>query len=137
MIKLIVRPAKEKDVYRDFVRVYEENRKNKHGNKIKSGKIGKVKILPTNKSINAILKGTEENDKERNIYLDESLREKLGVECNKEYDFVFEENNNWCGQLRLTWNATDPGYRISIRIAIVAFAFGVISILIGLIGILK
>ena len=130
MHQLKVVQGKSEEINKDIIRVHESERKTSSGKKIKTGMVCKVFVGRTNKSTHAILRGhlSEEEDKQ-NICIDETLREKLTVAVSKSYEFEFREASRWWGWWRWAWNASDPAYQISTRIAVV---LGFFSIILGL-----
>jgi hypothetical protein len=132
MLKLEVRKIEGSEVFKDIIRVHKLNRKNIRGELIETGLVCRVSVPSTSKCTYAILRGNDDGiDKEKTILIDESLRDKLGVELGKEYKFIFEKTSRWWGWWRWAWSATDPGYQISIRIAMISIG---ISIILGLLG---
>jgi len=127
LLKLNVRGAEKEDVYKDIVRVNEANRKNDRGCYIIEGSVCKVSIPSNQSEIYAILRGNEGDT--TGIKIDEYLRIKLGVEKDKEYDFTLK--TRWWYRFYWSWNATDPGYRISSQIATISFLLGVLSIVLA------
>jgi hypothetical protein len=70
-------------------------------------------------SVYVILRGVEEELDNKDIFIDESLRKKLGVKSGEEYDFYFTDCS-WFGWLPWMLNTTDVGYKIASRIAIIS-----------------
>ena len=116
--------AKVEDVYKDIVRVPEANRKNDCDRNITEGSVCKVRVASNRTEVYAILRGNRDGDTE--IKIDEYLRNKLGIEKGKEYEFTFK--TRWWYQFCWPWSATDPGYRISSQIAVISFLLGLLSI---------
>lgn len=119
--------ARIEEIFRDTVRVAEENRVDQHGNIISSGAI--CKISCGNKHTWAIIRGIKtSNEREMSavILIDGYLREKLGVCVGEERKFEFK--TGYWQWLRFGWSATDPGYRISYMVAVFSMLLGLISI---------
>ncbi|MEK7558462.1 MAG: hypothetical protein AAB507_01390 [Patescibacteria group bacterium] len=117
--------VKTEDIYKDIVRVSAANRKNDCDRDIVEGSVCKVVVASNQKERYAILRGNKGSDTE--IKIDEYLRNKLGIEKGKEYEFTFK--TRWWYQFCWPWSATDPGYRISSQIAVISFLLGLLSIL--------
>ncbi|HBT80745.1 MAG: hypothetical protein UT43_C0046G0004 [Parcubacteria group bacterium GW2011_GWC1_39_29] len=129
MIELIVKRARKEDIYNDIIRVSKLERKDKNDHDIKEGSLCKVWVLETGRWVYAILRGNEQyKNKETVILIDEYLRERLGIEKNNKYAFTFQRVwfLDW---LQWAWSATNPGYRISMRIAIASVVLSVLGIL--------
>jgi len=129
MTKLKVEKSKREDIYKDIIRIPKRCRKTKGGKIIKEGELCLVSVPKTKKSVYAILRGCKKNQK--SIFIDEYLRNKLGVEAGKEYKFVFKKIYflDW---ICWAWNAADIGYRISLQIAFISLFLGIISIIISI-----
>lgn len=91
-------------------------------------------IEETNKSDYVILRGhIKDNDKEEEIFIDESMRERLGKLKTGSLHYTFHfERADVCGKIKFAWFASGPAYQVSVRIAII---LGAISIVFGVISI--
>ncbi|OHB76272.1 MAG: hypothetical protein A2Z34_05670 [Planctomycetes bacterium RBG_16_59_8] len=133
-MKLTVRKAKEPDTYKDIARIPEAHRKDCKGNPIPSGSIGKLTI--NGKSKYLIMRG---NDDEKNpvLSLDEYCRQKLDVRNEEAADVRIDFPRwwlpRWWAHFRWAWSATDPAYRLPVKISIIlggiGIALGIISLL--------
>lgn len=126
-IKLKVCKTNEQDVFSDIIRVHENYRKDGKGQDIDGGTACIVKVIETQKSVHAILRGLGDIETD-NIRIDDNLRKKLSVDSGNYYGFEFKK----AGFLKtFVWafNASDTGYKISARIALISLAIGIISIL--------
>ena len=133
MVILEVHQAKNGEVLKDLVRVSEEKRIDRTGNKIKANSVCKISSPSTGGSVLAVLRGLEQHEEENFIRMDEYLRENLGVEFGEKYEFVFE--TKWWYRFVWPWGATDPGYKISSKIALISLGLGIVSLILGLITI--
>jgi len=114
------------DIYSDFVRVQKFDRKNQKGEIIKESTLCKIRVSGTSRQIYAFLRGNN-NAGGGNILIDEYLREKLGVCTQETYEFIFDEASLF-GIFRWSWNSTNPAYRISLRIALIALIISLIQL---------
>lgn len=121
--RLTVVKAKEEEVYRDIVRVPEAQRTDRNGRMIKEGEI--CEISGNHRKAFAILRGNEQSTAP-NILMDERTRNALCVCLNQKYEFQFTQVSLW-GQARWAWSASDIGYRVATRIAIVALVLGILG----------
>ena len=105
MTKLKVEKSKREDIYKDIIRIPKRCRKTKGGKIIKEGELCLVSVPKTKKSVYAILRGCKKNQK--SIFIDEYLRNKLGVEAGKEYKFVFSgevTGSDPADKIRFMWS---------------------------------
>lgn len=136
MKKLLVQQAQKEDVYKDIVRVAETFRKNEREETIKAGMVCKMRLKSNKKWIYSILRGmNEKNSFGSSILIDDALREKLGIKLGREYEFVFKKIG-WWSWWRWAWDATDPGYQISLRIALISLILGGAGLIFGVISLL-
>ncbi len=124
--KLEVHQANELDVFGDIIRIHEDYRKDKKGQDIDGGTVCLVKVKETQNSVYAILRGLGDN-KTNKIKIDDNLRKKLGIDLGNNYGFEFKKAS-FLKTFIWAWNTSDTGYKISARIALVAFAVGLISL---------
>ncbi|SRR3989338_4138341 len=132
MQKLKVIQGKLEEINKDIIRIHKSKRKTNSGKEIESGLVCRVFVKETGKNTYAILRGhLDIGQNEGDICIDEALREKLNVKVNEnqEYSLEFKEASRWWGWWCWAWNASDPAYQISIRIAVV---LGILSIILGL-----
>ena len=125
--------ANKCDVFSDVIRVHEDYRKDdKDGDDIDGGTVCVVMIKETNGRIYAILRGLGDDKIENGkniIRIDDNLRKRLNVVPGSSYEFIFRKAN-WLETFIWAFNASDTGYKISARIALVSFVVTVfISIL--------
>ena len=135
MNKLKVKQGKLEEINKDIIRVHESKRKTESGEDIKSGIVCRIFVKETHKNIYAILRGHSVSDQDKgDIFIDEALRENLDIEEGQDYLFEFKEASRLWGWWRWAWNASDPSYQISIRVAVV---LGTLSVILGLVAILQ
>jgi|SRR3989344_5014844 len=130
---LEVHQARNGEILKDLVRVSEKKRISRTGNKIKANSVCKISSPSTGGSVFAVLRGLEQFGEENFIRMDEYLREDLCIEFGERYEFVFE--TKWWYRFVWPWGATDPGYKISSKIALISLGLGIISVILGLIAI--
>ena len=128
MAKLRVVKADKDDIFEDIVRISGEKRIDSRGKHIINGSICSIVVSPSGKKIRAILRGWEGG--ENIISIDEKLRQCLGIEVGKEYEFIF--SSSIFDNLAFPWFASNPGYRISMQIAIISFILGLISVFVSI-----
>lgn len=127
-----IRKAKYNEVHTDTIRVFQDKRRyySSGGEIIKSGSLCKVRDVTTGEFVYAILRGLELDEKEY-IKIDESLRQKLGINTEENekiiHQFTFHKTS-FFEKLYWMWSTTDYGYRISSKIAIISLVLGVLSI---------
>lgn len=127
-MKLRVKQAAKEDVYRDVIRIAEPYRVNKKNLTITEGSICKVCV--EDKFIYAILRGCGQ-DNSPNAYIDERLRNSLGVQLDQEADFFICKSGLW-GEFMWAWKASEPAYKIAARLSLLSVALGLLSILISI-----
>lgn len=67
------------------------------------------------------------------IWLDERMRNRLGLKDGQEVEFSFRPV--WLvGQTCWAWNASDPAYRVAARLAVLSLALGVIGLILGILS---
>lgn len=130
MTKLKVAEAREEDVFEDIVRINFRYRQDKAGQTIPSGAVCRISV--GHKSARAIVRGLPAEEGPL-IRLDESLRRVIGVKSGDEIEIVlkragFFEEVVWC------WQATNPTYRISARLAVLSVLLGLIGLVLGVIS---
>jgi hypothetical protein len=124
MPELEVHQVGEQDIYKDIVRISEAYRITKSGKRIKEGQV--CHILTNGHSCLAVLRGTQQEVP--HILMDDYTRRKLDVDLKQSYPFDFRRAGI-LGQLRWAWDATEIGYQVSARLAILGFLAGVAAIL--------
>ena len=130
-VKLVVKKALEEEVYRDIARVPEIHRKDSEGRTITEGSV--CKLSTAGKSTYALLRGKGDVT-EAAIWLDERTRNHLGIAIGDEREFEFQPVG-MRGQTRWAWNASDPSYRVSARLAVLSLVLGALGLILGLLSI--
>ncbi len=123
MLKLKVRPMPEEDVYKDIVRVPEAYRIDKKGRTIEESKVCRIEGTP--RSSYAVLRGYQKSS-DAEIHMDERTRSRLGVQLDDIHDFKFSPAG-LCGELAWALNASETGYRVASRLAVIGFILGVLA----------
>ncbi len=134
MPRLEVHELNHEDVYKDIIRVNEAHRINKQGENIKEGQVCLVRV--EGRKCLAVLRGCQ-HSKAPEIRMDEYTREKkLAVLCKHSYEFEFKPVG-MIGEFRWAWNATEMGYQVSSRLAVLGFITGVLGLLFGIVALVK
>jgi hypothetical protein len=115
----------DRDVYKDIVRVPERYRLDESGKPIEEATLCGIRGTPK-KSV-VMLRGFQRSD-DPEIRMDDRTRFRLGVELGKSYDFRFQRASPW-GQLRWAWCASETGYKVASRLAVIGLVLGVLAFL--------
>ena len=133
MPRLKVRLLQDGDVYKDIVRIAEVHRADKNGEIIEESTVCWISGGPH--SSLAVLRGYQNSDKAE-IHMDDRTRARLGVKLDEIHDFEFRRAGLW-GQLRWAWSASETGYRVSSRLAVIGLILGVLAFIPVLIDLAK
>lgn len=129
-MQLETKQLEKEEIYRNIVRVFDNERVDERSKKvIEEGEIARITVRETGKSIYVILRGNKNGEK--TIKIEEYLRNRLGVDLNTKYEFYFKKAGIF-GSYLFAWNATEVGYRISARIALISLLLGIISLFISI-----
>jgi len=118
------------DVYKDIVRIPEDQRREQQLFAIPEGTLCTIKT--SNSSTYAFVRGNSDS-LEPMILMDDRTRNRLGVESGTEYVFEIEPTGMW-GQVRWAWNAADPAYRLGSRFGLLSLFLGVIGLFLGVVS---
>lgn len=132
-MKLELHSVDNEDVFRDIARINEKIRKTKNGELIKAGTI--CKIVVSKKSTYVLLRGMQKEET-MSIKLDERKRNELGLKNGDVYDFELIPAGV-IGQFLWAWQASDPAYRISARLALLSVILGLIGLILGVFSLIK
>jgi len=127
-LSLELHQACDGDVYKDVVRIHETKR-----NGIKSGTICRL-YMKDGKDIPIVVRGIINSDKKNYILIDEVTRERLEIDklpIGAKITLRIRDGNVWDKIIWAAW-ASDPALRISMLIAFVSLALGVIALAIEL-----
>jgi hypothetical protein len=124
---LVVGRSYRDDVYKDIVRIPEDQRREDHGFAIPEGTLCSIKTGQLRTY--AFVRGLSESV-EAVILIDDRTRNKLGVESGAKYDFEIEPTKTW-GQIRWAWHAADPAYRIGSRLCLLSLLLGFVGLALG------
>jgi hypothetical protein len=113
----------EEDVYKDIARVPEKHRTDTKGRLLEESTV--CRIDGTTHSSFVVLRGYQESSNAE-IHMDDRTRNRLGVELDKCYDFRFKPVG-LCGQLKWAWKASETGYRVASRLAIIGLGLGLLA----------
>lgn len=125
MPALKVRRLPDDDTYKDIVRIAEVHRVDKDGETIEESTVCWIGGSPH--SALAVLRGYQDSDRAE-IHMDDRTRSRLGVRLDEVHEFDFRRAGLW-GQLRWAWNASETGYRVASRLAVVGLILGVLAFL--------
>lgn len=125
MARFEVHQLYREDIYKDIIRVNEAHRINKHGDRIKEGQVCRVWV--NGRKCLAVLRGHQDSDSLQ-IRMDDYTRRKLDLRENSFYEFEFKQAG-FFGQLCWAWNATEIGYQVASRIAVLGFFIGVVALI--------
>jgi hypothetical protein len=123
MPKLRVRPISEEDIYKDIVQVPEVHRVGEDGSSIEESTVCWIDGTP-HASV-AVLRGYQQSS-DAEIHMDERTRNRLGVKVGESHEFKFKRAG-WWGQLRWAWNASETGYRVTSRLAVIGLLLGLLA----------
>ena len=133
-MRLRVHCAPDKDVYRDIVRIPEKQRVDRQGRIIPEGKVCRVSA-DAKASRFLVVRGVEgiagHSCAEPCIHMDYVTRRHLTVQFEQSCEFCLKPVR-WWGELRWAWNATEIGYRISSRLAVLGFALGFLGLILAI-----
>ncbi len=123
MPRLKVRQIPDEDVYKDMVRIAEVYRIDKDGDPIEESTVCWIDGTP--QSTVAVLRGYQKSA-DAEIHMDERTRHRLGVQIDETHEFAFRRAGIW-GQLRWAWDASETGYRVASRLAVIGFILGLLA----------
>jgi hypothetical protein len=126
MPKLEVHQLSGAEVYRDIVRVNEAHRTDKRKKPIKEGQV--CLIRANGRKCLAVLRGYQ-NGNAAEIRMDDYTRgaDKLDLRYLQSYEFEFKKVR-FIGKCRWAWNATEMGYQVASRIALIGFVMGLVGL---------
>jgi hypothetical protein len=125
MPRLKVLMIADRDVYKDIVRIPEIHRVDRNGNIIEEATICWIRGTPK-KSV-VTLRGFQRSSAPE-IRMDERTRLRLGVDSGESYDFEFKHAGMW-GQLKWAWRASETGYQVASRLAVIGLVLGILAFL--------
>jgi hypothetical protein len=126
MPTLEVRSLSNEDVYKDLVRIPENFRKDKDGKTIEESTVCWIHGAP--RVSLAVLRGYQKQPNGPEIHMDDRTRNRLGVHLGESYEFEFKVAGLW-GELKWAWRASETGYRVASRLAIVGLILGLLAFL--------
>lgn len=129
-MKIKVRSAASDDVYKDIIHIPESCRHDAYGHVIPEGTV--CKVAYRGRATFALVRGSG-NSSEKEIRIDERLRNLLGFSINEEVDLQLKKVGLW-GQFRWAWNASDPAYRVAARMGGLSVILGLTGLLLGLLS---
>jgi len=118
------------EVYRDIIRVNEAHRFDKRKNKIKEGQV--CLVCAKGRKCLAVLRGYQDSTAPQ-IRMDDYTRgeDKLDLKVDQCYEFEFKRVG-FIGKWRWAWNASEMGYQVASRIALISFVMGLCGLLLGI-----
>ncbi len=124
MPRLEVRPISEEFIYKDTVQIPEVHRTDKNGKTIEEATVCLIGGTPRSSFV--VLRGYQESIKPE-IHMDERTRNRLGgIKIGESYDFAFTPVG-LRGQLQWAWNASETGYRVASRLAVIGLILGLLA----------
>lgn len=137
MPTLEIHSAQQGEVYRDLVRIPESERRDQRGWIVDEGKVCRIQV--NGRSTLVVLRGTAtaefvNHNHRACIHMDEVTRRHLRLEnsmLGEAAEFEITPLGRF-GEFRWAWNATEIGYRISSRLALLGLLLGVISIVLAI-----
>jgi hypothetical protein len=114
----------EEDVYKDMVRIPEVYRLDKNGKTIEESTVCWIRGAP-HVSV-AVLRGYQKCPVSPEIHMDERTRSRLGVKVDELHEFEFETAGLW-GELVWAWKASETGYRVASRLAVIGLILGILA----------
>lgn len=125
-MKLTVKSALEGDVFKDIVRIHQENR-----GPIKAGRVCKISVK-NGKEKFFIVRGLPVNQNSK-ILMDDISREALGVELGEEYEFEVKEAGLW-GKVWWACTVADTAPRIAAQLGVLSVILGALGVILGAIS---
>jgi hypothetical protein len=118
-----------------MIRVNEARRIDKQNGKLKEGQV--YRVHANGQECLAVLRGCQDGN-EAWIRMDDYTRgpDKLNLEEFKSYEFEFEKVG-FTGRLCWACNASEMGYQVASRIAVISFLMGSVGLLLGLVGLVN
>jgi hypothetical protein len=124
MPRLEVRPISGEDIYKDTVQIPEVHRTDKNVKTIEEATVCLIGGTPRASFV--VLRGYRESTKAE-IHMDERTRHRLGdIKVGESYDFTFQPAG-LIGELRWAWNASETGYRVASRLAVIGLILGLLA----------
>jgi hypothetical protein len=119
------------EVYRDIVRVNQKYRidARKTNCKIKEGEVCRIRV--NGRQCLVVLRGYEDNENPE-IRMDDFTRGpyKLNVGYKQKYEFEFTPVR-FIGKVRWAWQASEMGYQVATRLAVLGLLMGLVGFLWG------
>jgi hypothetical protein len=120
---LRVLPIADRDVYKDIVRIPEAHRVDKKGKTIEEATVCWVHGTPKKHVVT--VRGFQLSSAPE-IRMDDRSRGRLGVRSGESYPFEFTRAGI-CGQLWWAWSASETGYKVASRLALIGLLLGVLA----------
>lgn len=133
-VKLTVHKLDYDEVYQDFAKIPSGYRKDKKGKLLGAGVICSIRCVETGRSTFVILRNSSKTGPA--IGIDHRVRKHLGVHSDREYNFDLSQVG-FTGQFRWAMAASDIRYSIPAKIAMFSLALGFLSVLLGILALVK
>jgi hypothetical protein len=133
MPRLTVATLYQRDVYRDVARIPERHRTDKSGRRIEEAKLCEVTV--GSRTALLFLRGEDATDSPI-IRLDGKTRDRLNLPVGQTADFELKVLD-FCGEVRWAWDATEPAYRITARLALASVALGLLGFALAVISMVQ
>lgn len=128
MARLMVRQVAFDEVFQDMARLAYKHRPHSKAGKIIVLKVGQ-------KTARAMARGAPGADP-NSIYLDDALRERLGVSSGERTEFTIDAGSLW-DEFVWGWQATNPVTRVGSRLGICGLGLGLAALVLGFIALFK
>jgi hypothetical protein len=131
--RLRVMAATHDDVYRDLVRCAERFRQDEAGVLIREGTVCKITVA--DRSSLCLIRGVRgigDDSSLSRIYVDERLRDDLGLTLGEEREFRFATVR--FGGFWWAWGSSNPAYRVMAQLAVLSVVLGGLRLLAGILG---
>jgi hypothetical protein len=122
-MKLTVRKLSEREAYSDIARVPHKHRFDNEQRRLERGEVCRLICCTTKKKVFVILRGTYSSK----ISIDGTIRKRLGVEPDKEYEFELERAGilGWtCWAIR----SSDAQYSFAAKVSLLSLFLGLIAL---------
>lgn len=130
-MKLKVMEADWDEIFIDTVRIPGDYRKHPSGEKIKNGSV--VRISHNGQTAYALARGLRGRSSERVIYMDEFIRDRLGLKLSAAAE-IESQQIRAAGFFEHLWfylRASNPAVRVPAYVAVISLGLGVLSVALG------
>jgi len=125
IMMLKVHQVTKEEVFGDLVRVSYSHRPNTRAGQI-------IRVSANGRTVRAVARGAPSNNTS-GIWLDDALRQRLGLQSRQAADFRFSRANLW-DEFVWAWRASNPVTRVAARISLISGLLGLVSVFLGLLS---